>query len=78
MQHLVTDPDGIDVSVQALGCAPPGHAAFEAQKHLDTLGTLAELGVTWTSTGVPGTSLDRALEALEQYAATVIAPQRHG
>ena len=34
--------------------------------------------MTWTSTGVPGDSLDRALDALEQYATTVIAPQRQG
>jgi len=72
------DPRGIDVSVQALGCAPPGQATFEPQQHLDTLGTLANLGVTWTSTSVPGDSLGRALEALEQYATTVIAPEHHG
>ncbi|HEX6419138.1 MAG TPA: LLM class F420-dependent oxidoreductase, partial [Acidimicrobiales bacterium] len=72
------DPAAIDVSVQALGCAPPGDAVFDGQHHLDTLGALADLGVTWTSTGLPGDSLDRALEALEQYAATVIAPQRAG
>jgi alkanesulfonate monooxygenase SsuD/methylene tetrahydromethanopterin reductase-like flavin-dependent oxidoreductase (luciferase family) len=67
------DPTDIDISLQALGCAPPGDAAFEPQHHLDTLGTLAELGVTWTSTGVPGDSLDHALEALEEYATTVVA-----
>lgn len=68
------DPGGVDVSVQALGCAPPGHDGFEPERHLDTLGTLAGLGVTWTGTGVPGHSLDAALDALEQYATTVIAP----
>jgi probable F420-dependent oxidoreductase len=72
------DPAGIDVSLQALGCAPPGDEGFDPEHHLDTLGTLAGFGVTWTSTGVPGESLDRALDALEQYATTVIAPQRQG
>jgi probable F420-dependent oxidoreductase len=72
------DAKAIDVSMQALGCAPPGQEAFDPQRHLDMLGTLAELGVTWTSTSVPGDSLDHALEALEQYATTVIVPQRHG
>lgn len=66
----------IDVAVQALGCAPPGQEAFDPQRHLDTLGTLADLGVTWTSTNVPGDSLGHALEALEHYAKTVIAPPR--
>jgi probable F420-dependent oxidoreductase len=63
----------IDVAVSALGCAPPGTDTFDPQRHVDTLGAMAELGVTWTSTGVPG-GIGRALEALEQYAASVIHP----
>jgi alkanesulfonate monooxygenase SsuD/methylene tetrahydromethanopterin reductase-like flavin-dependent oxidoreductase (luciferase family) len=70
------DPASLDIALQALGCAPPGDDEFDPEQHLDALGTLADLGVTWTSTGVPGDSLDHALEALEQYAAGVIAPQR--
>ena len=69
------DPSDIDIALQALGCAPPGDDGFDAQQHLDTLGTLAALGVTWTSTSVPGDSLAAALEGLEQYATSVIAPQ---
>jgi probable F420-dependent oxidoreductase len=72
------DPDDIDVSMAALGCAAPGEDGFDPQRHLDALGALAEVGVTWTSTSVPGDGLARAVEALEQYAATVIAPQRAG
>lgn len=72
------DRSQIDVSLQALGCAPPGDASFDPQSHVDMLGTLAELGVTWTSTSVPGDSLGRALEALEEYATTVITPQDAG
>jgi hypothetical protein len=34
---------------------------------------MAALGVTWNSVGVPGASLERALEALERYGAEVIA-----
>lgn len=66
------DPADIDISLQALGCAPPGDDGFEPQHHLDTLGELADLGVTWTNTSVPGDSLDAALEGLEQYAKGVI------
>jgi probable F420-dependent oxidoreductase len=72
------DRSEVDVSMSALGCAPPGAEAFDPQHHLDVLGMLAGVGVTWTSIGAPGDSLDRALEALEQYATTVIAPLRHG
>jgi probable F420-dependent oxidoreductase len=72
------DRSEIDVSLQALGCAPPGDEGFDPQRHLDTLGTLGDLGVTWTSTGVPGDSLDAALEAIERYATTVISPLRSG
>ena len=70
------DPASLDIALQALGCAPPGDDEFDPEQHLETLGTLADLGVTWTSTGVPGDSLDHALEALERYAEGVIAPSR--
>ena len=72
------DRAGIDVAVQALGCANPGREGFDPQRHLDTLGTLADMGVTWTSIGVPGDSLDHALAALEEYAAGVIVPLHRG
>ena len=68
------DPAEIDISLQALGCAPPGDAGFDPQRTLDSLGELAAVGVTWASTSVPGDSLAHALDALEQYAAGVIAP----
>jgi probable F420-dependent oxidoreductase len=64
----------LDVMLAALGCAAPGADGFDPRRNLDTLGALAELGVTWTSVNVPGDSLARALEALEEYATTVIGP----
>ena len=33
----------VDVSMSALGCAAPGTDGFDAQHHLDVLGTLAEV-----------------------------------
>ncbi|HEY3143376.1 MAG TPA: LLM class F420-dependent oxidoreductase [Acidimicrobiales bacterium] len=66
------DRADIDVAVSALGCPGPGTAGFQPQQHLETLGALAELGVTWASTGVPGNGIEPALEALEQYASSVI------
>ena len=70
------DRSEIDICLQALGCASPGADGFDPQQHLDALGSLAGLGVTWTSTSVPGDSLAQALDALEEYAAGVIAPSR--
>ncbi len=72
------DRSEIDISLQPLSCAPPGTPGFDHERTLDTLGALAELGVTWTSTSVPGDYLAGALDALEHYATTVIAPQRRG
>jgi probable F420-dependent oxidoreductase len=68
------DRKEIDICMNALGCAAPGTDEFDPQQTIDHLGELAGLGVTWTSTGVPGDSLAHALEALEQYAEGVIAP----
>ena len=67
------DRSAIDICVQALGCVPPGQDGFDGEQHVDTLGRLAALGATWTGTSVPGDSLAHALDALEQYATTVIA-----
>ena len=60
------DPAEIDIALQALGCAPPGDDGFDPQQTLDSLGELAEVGVTWTNTSVPGDSLAHALDALGQ------------
>jgi probable F420-dependent oxidoreductase len=68
------DRKEIDICMNPLGCAAPGADEFDPQRTIDHLGELAGLGVTWTSTGVPGDSLAHALEALEQYAEGVIAP----
>lgn len=68
------DPEEIEVSLSALGCAGPGSPGFNPEQHLDVLSRLADLGVTWTSVSVPGDSPTHALDALEHYATTVIAP----
>jgi probable F420-dependent oxidoreductase len=72
------DRGEIDIAVQALGCPPPGSPGFEPAQNLDTLRRLADLGVTWTSTSVPGDSLAAALDGLEQYATGVLSPLRQG
>jgi probable F420-dependent oxidoreductase len=66
------DPVTIDIAFTT-GQPGPDHAAFSAAAHLDALGDMAALGVTWNSTSVPGDSLDRAVEALGRYGSEVIA-----
>jgi probable F420-dependent oxidoreductase len=66
------DPATIDVQYST-GLAPPGSRSFSAAAQLDTLAKMDALGVTWNSVGVPGTSLEHAVEALETYGAEVIA-----
>jgi probable F420-dependent oxidoreductase len=74
MEAADRDPASIDI---AFTTARPGPCdpSFSAAAHLDALEAMAALGVTWNSTGIPGDSLDRALEGLERYGAEVISKQ---
>ena len=65
------DPASIDVAFTT-GQPGPADGAFDAGAHLEALDRMAALGVTWSSTTVPGDSLDHALEAIERYGADVI------
>lgn len=65
----------IDVAFTT-GLPGPAEAGFDADAHQETIGRMAALGVTWTSVGVPGTSVAEAVEAIERYGAEVIAPSR--
>ena len=66
------DPSTIDIAFTT-GAPGPADPSFSAGAHLDALDRMAALGVTWNSTGIPGDSLDHAVEALERYGAEVIA-----
>lgn len=70
------DRSEIDVAFGTPEGGSPGTDRFRPDEHRRGLEDLAVLGVTWAGTGVPGDSLGRALEALEQYGETVIAPSR--
>ena len=67
------DRSEIDVSCANFGRPDPGSPQFDAADSLQGIAELADLGVTWTSTNVPGDSVDHAIEALEQYGKQVIA-----
>jgi probable F420-dependent oxidoreductase len=68
------DPASIDIAFTT-GLPGAGNSHFDATAELERQARLAELGVTWCSTGVPGDSLDRAIEALQRYGEEVIARQ---
>lgn len=51
--------------------------AFRAEEHLSAFETMAGLGITWTSTNVPGDSIEGALECIERYGREVIGPCRN-
>jgi probable F420-dependent oxidoreductase len=51
-------------------------ADFDPAHHLDLLGDLGELGVTWCSINVPNGSIDEAIDAIAEYGERVIAPSR--
>lgn len=66
----------IDVSFGTRAGGSPAAAEFDADAHLAGLDELTSLGVTWSGVGVPGESLEHALETLERYGTEVIGPSR--
>jgi probable F420-dependent oxidoreductase len=54
----------------------PGRGDFDPDACQEGLHALAKLGVTWCGTEVPGDSVERAVDALQQFGETVIAPLR--
>jgi probable F420-dependent oxidoreductase len=70
------DRSDIDVAFGTPDGGAPGSHGFEPDAHREGLEGLVKLGVTWAHTSVPGDSLAHALETLEHYGQTVIAPAR--
>jgi probable F420-dependent oxidoreductase len=67
------DPASIDVAFTTRKPGP-ADAGYDAGAHLAALDRMTALGVTWNSVGIPGDSVEHAIECLEQYGAEVIAP----
>lgn len=63
----------LDITFACHAGGDPADAAFNAAEHLDGLGVLAELGVTWVQVGAPGDDVGRAAEVLARYGEEVIA-----
>lgn len=69
------DPQTIDVAFTT-GLPGPSDESFNPDGHLEALADMAALGVTWTSTHVPGGSIEQAIEAIDRYGREVIGPGR--
>lgn len=67
------DPASVDISFSNHAGGNPASDDFDADAHLAGLEQLAALGITWVQVGLPGDSLDRALETLQRYSEQVIA-----
>jgi probable F420-dependent oxidoreductase len=65
------DRSEIDVAF-APGLPGPSSPEFDADAYLEKLDRMAGMGITWSSAGVPGDSLDHAVEVIERYGAEVI------
>lgn len=67
------DPESVDIAFANHAGGDPASDAFAVDAHLEGLAQLAALGVTWVHVGLPGDSVEHAVEVLERYGAQVIA-----
>ncbi len=70
------DRSGIDVSFTTTAGGDPTQPGFDAAARLAAIDELAALGVTWCDVGVPGDSVDHAIDGLARIGELVIAPSR--
>jgi hypothetical protein len=68
------DPSTLDVAFTTVKPGP-ADSRFSPDDHLVTLERMTAMGVTWNSVGVPGLSLEHAIETLQRYGEEVIAQQ---
>ena len=50
----------------------PADDRFNPEAQLEAVAELASLGITWSGVGVPGDSLDHAVETLQRFGESVI------
>ena len=67
------DPATVDIAFSNSAGGDPSSDDFDADAHLTGLAALAELGVTWVQVGLPGDSVDHAVEVAQRYGEQVIA-----
>ena len=67
------DPATIDIAFSNPAGGDPAADDFDADAHLAGLAELTRLGVTWGQVGLPGVSVEHAVEVAERYGELVIA-----
>lgn len=67
------DPSTVDIAFSTPAGGDPASDAFDPDAHLRGLADLAALGVTWVQVGLPGDSVDHAVETLQRYGEQVIS-----
>ena len=67
------DTAGIDIVFANPVGGDPSTDGFDADAHLEGIGRLAALGVTWVQVGLPSDSLTHITETLQRYGEQVIA-----
>ncbi len=73
LETVGRDPASIDISFSSAAGGDPASDAFDAGAHLEGLAALERLGVTWTQVGLPGDSVEHAVETLQRYGEHVIS-----
>lgn len=73
LEAVDRDPASVDVCFSNHLGGDPASDSFDADAHLEGIAQLEALGVTWIQTGVPGDSLERAVETAQRYGELVIA-----
>jgi probable F420-dependent oxidoreductase len=66
------DPASVDIAFACHAGGDPASTGFDPDAHLDGLAELAALGVTWVQVGLPGDSVEHAVETLQRYGELVI------
>ena len=67
------DPATVDIAFSNPAGGDPASDAFDADAHLEGLAELARLGVSWVQVGLPGDSVEHAVEVAQRYGEQVIA-----
>ena len=67
------DPGTVDICFSNTAGGDPSSDTFDADAHLEGIERLAALGVTWVQAGLPGDSLEHAVEVAQRYGEQVIA-----
>jgi hypothetical protein len=69
------DRSKIDVSFGTYAGGDPGSDRFNPAAQLEAVAELADLGVNWSGVGVPGDSIEHAVETMQKFGELVIAAQ---